>query len=202
MKKRWTKKEIYYLKKHYNEYGASFCAKHLNINNRRVRIKASRLGIINKIKNSKTKVCKGCWKIKSLNDFSPHRIAKFGKQSKCKQCRAKWESLRKKTDKTYRLIHSIRNRIRIAIKKNVKSSSSFNLLGCDINFLKQYLASQFKQDMSWDNYGKWHIDHIKPCHLFNLSIPEEQQKCFHYSNLQPLWAKDNLSKGKSVKYNR
>jgi hypothetical protein len=60
---------------------------------------------------------------------------------------------------------------------------------------------KFKPKMSWNNYGKWHIDHIKPCCSFNLSKSEEQRKCFHYSNLQPLWAKENLSKGKKVTTN-
>jgi hypothetical protein len=51
--------------------------------------------------------------------------------------------------------------------------------------------------MTWDNYGKygWHLDHIKPCSSFNLKDPEQQLQCFHWSNQQPLWAKDNLSKG-------
>lgn len=55
--------------------------------------------------------------------------------------------------------------------------------------------------MSWDNYGrggrKWQIDHIKPCAYFDLTKPEDQRKCFHYSNLQPLWQKDNLEKRSS-----
>ena len=49
--------------------------------------------------------------------------------------------------------------------------------------------------MSWDNYGDWHIDHIRPCCSFDLSKIEEQEKCFHYSNLQPLWAEENMTKG-------
>jgi hypothetical protein len=54
--------------------------------------------------------------------------------------------------------------------------------------------------MSWDNHGKhgWHIDHIRPCASFDFSDPEQQQQCFHYSNLQPLWAGDNLSKGSTL----
>ena len=62
-----------------------------------------------------------------------------------------------------------------------------------------YLAAKFQEGMSWDNHGEWHIDHIKPCCKFNLLDDEEQRKCFHYTNLQPLWSKDNLSKG--GKYN-
>lgn len=49
--------------------------------------------------------------------------------------------------------------------------------------------------MSWDNYGERHVDHIKPCAKFDLSKPDEQRACFHYTNLQPLWAKDNIAKG-------
>jgi len=49
--------------------------------------------------------------------------------------------------------------------------------------------------MTWENHGEWHIDHIKPCSLFNLLNEDEQKKCFHYTNLQPLWASENLSKG-------
>ena len=48
--------------------------------------------------------------------------------------------------------------------------------------------------MTWDNYGEWHIDHIKPCCGFDLTDFEQQKKCFHYTNLQPLWAKDNITK--------
>jgi hypothetical protein len=49
--------------------------------------------------------------------------------------------------------------------------------------------------MNWENQGEWHIDHILPCASFDLTKEEEQRKCFHYTNLQPLWAKDNMIKG-------
>lgn len=75
-----------------------------------------------------------------------------------------------------------------------KTRNSQKLLGCSIDKLRECLESKFQPGMSWNNYGEWHIDHIKPCRSFDLSIESEQLKCFHYTNLQPLWAKDNLSK--------
>jgi hypothetical protein len=94
----------------------------------------------------------------------------------------------------YRLLDGLRNRIYYAIKKNYKSIRTLKLLGCSIETLKRHLELKFKQGMSFSNYGKWHIDHIRPCASFDLSKPKEQHKCFHYTNLQPLWAKENLEK--------
>ena len=62
--------------------------------------------------------------------------------------------------------------------------------------LKEYLEKQFEKGMSWKNYGEWHIDHIKPCASFSLINEEEQKECFHYTNLRPLWAEENLSRPK------
>jgi hypothetical protein len=80
------------------------------------------------------------------------------------------------------------------VRKENKYNSALVLLGCSVDQLKQHLELQFKPRMSWSNYGKWHIDHIKPCAKFNLSKASEQRRCFHYTNLQPLWAKENLQK--------
>lgn len=105
-------------------------------------------------------------------------------------------------DKLFRLLKNIRNRIIKSIKINSKSCNTSKLLGCTINQLKTYLESHFTENMTWNNhslYG-WHIDHIIPCSSFDLSKPEEQRKCFHYSNLQPLWAKDNLRKSDKKEY--
>lgn len=79
------------------------------------------------------------------------------------------------------------------------------LVGCSLEQLKKHLQSKFTKGMTWENYGtgwhgkgmkEWHIDHIRPCASFDLSKASEQKKCFNYSNLQPLWAKDNLSKNR------
>jgi hypothetical protein len=62
------------------------------------------------------------------------------------------------------------------------------------------LQSKFKEVITWENHGKYagHIDHIIPCASFDLTDPEQQKKCFHYTNLQPLWAHENLSKGAKI----
>jgi hypothetical protein len=67
-------------------------------------------------------------------------------------------------------------------------------IGCSIEHLKDYLQSKFENGMTWENYGKWHIDHIRPCASFDLTDIEQQKICFNYKNLQPLWAEDNFKK--------
>lgn len=90
-----------------------------------------------------------------------------------------------------------RSRVSEAIKQQsaTKYKNCVDLLGCSFEELKTHLESQFTKGMTWENYGKWHIDHIKPCKSFNLTENSEQIKCFHFSNLQPLWAIDNIKKG-------
>ena len=73
------------------------------------------------------------------------------------------------------------------------------LLDCSVEFVKEWLKSQFAPGMSWDNMGKhWHIDHFVPVTSFNLEIKEEQNKCFHWSNMQPLTKEQNLEKGAKI----
>ena len=83
-----------------------------------------------------------------------------------------------------------------------KASSS--LLGCTVEELKTYIENQFEDGMTWENwaYDGWHLDHIIPCSSFDLTKKKEQKKCFHYTNLQPLWAKDNMSKGSKLNWNK
>jgi hypothetical protein len=107
---------------------------------------------------------------------------------------------RRKTDLNFKLSSYMRNSIGRALRGNGKSENTTRLIGCSIEFLKQHLESKFTEGMTWLNYGKWHVDHIKPCVSFDLSKPKEQRKCFHYTNLQPLWAIDNLAKGDKYEY--
>jgi len=96
-----------------------------------------------------------------------------------------------------KITNILRSRVRLALKGNPKIVTTMKLVGCSFKVLKEHLQKQFKKGMSWKNYGRygWHIDHIKPCCKFDLNKPSEQKKCFNYKNLQPLWARENLSKG-------
>lgn len=87
-------------------------------------------------------------------------------------------------------------RIWKAIKRqSVNESGSFALVGCTAEQLRDHIASKFQAGMTFENYGQWHVDHIKPCDSFDLKDPKQMAECFNWRNLQPLWAKDNLSKG-------
>lgn len=99
----------------------------------------------------------------------------------------------------FRISQNIISRIAHSLRGHNKSLSTMFLIGCEIDYLMYYLQEQFTKGMSWDNYGKWHIDHKKPCAKFNLSKPKEQQKCFNYTNLQPLWAIDNIRKSDKIR---
>jgi hypothetical protein len=105
-----------------------------------------------------------------------------------------YTSKRAATDPKFRLTRNLRNRLWYAVRRNIKSASTIALIGCSGEELNAYLEKQFTAGMTWENYGHWHVDHIRPCASFDMSRPEEQRICFHYSNLQPLWAKDNLEK--------
>jgi hypothetical protein len=108
----------------------------------------------------------------------------------------KWMKKQWRTNTEFKIKNCYRTRIRQAIKKGFKSGTTLELLGVEnIEFVRNYIKKKFQKGMSWDNYGEWHIDHIIPCASFDLTKESEQKKCFHYTNLQPLWAKDNIIKG-------
>lgn len=98
----------------------------------------------------------------------------------------------------YKLKENLRSRMHHAFKnKNfIKSQRTLEMLGCDLETIKSHLEKQFTKEMNWSNQGKWHIDHIIPC--ASAKTEEELIKLFHYTNLQPLWAADNLSKSDKI----
>ena len=109
---------------------------------------------------------------------------------------------RYKKDINYRINQVLRARVKTFITGKNKSISSLELIGCDVEELRKYLELQFEKGMTWENYGEWHIDHIRAISFFDLTDEEQQKKCFHYSNLQPLWAFENMSKGGTNRINK
>lgn len=159
-----------------------------------------------------SRVCSYCGveKPATLGFFHKDKKAKHGLTKKCKVCQAEYRAKpevkqrrnerhkeRYDNDTQYKLSMNLRGRLSKAIKRNTKSASTLELLGCTVEHLKNHLESQFTDGMNWDNYGYygWHIDHIIPIDSFDLTDPAQQRECFHFSNLQPLWAKENISKG-------
>lgn len=102
------------------------------------------------------------------------------------------------SDNGFKMLQRLRKRMYEAVKGRVKSARTIELIGCSVEYLQQYLEEQFQDGMTWDNYGEWHVDHIIPCSSFDFSKPEDQRSCFHYSNLQPLWAIDNIRKSDKI----
>lgn len=108
-----------------------------------------------------------------------------------------YERKRRRVDPLWKLAKNLRARIHQALGGLSKSDSTVALLGCSPEEALKHIEGLFLPGMTWDNYGYrgWHIDHIKPIASFDLSDPEQQKAAFHYTNLQPLWWKENLSKG-------
>ena len=160
------------------------------------------------------KICTNCNKELPLADFKPGE-GRFGVKSNCKICfNKKWNEyqqktgqnkkhnkLKRQTNPQWKLKANLRSRYLDALKRHTRGGkvnkyhSAIELLGCDIEFYKQYLEQQFKPDMTWENHGTlWEIDHIKPCAAFDLTNKQQQQECFIYTNTQPLYYSDNRIK--------
>jgi hypothetical protein len=108
--------------------------------------------------------------------------------------------LRYATDNNFKLGNALRSNCYRIIKNGCKKKSkTMQMLDCDIEFLKEWLSNQFQEGMNWENQGSyWQLDHFYPVASFDLSKIEEQNKCFHWSNLQPLTKKQNLSKNSKM----
>lgn len=111
--------------------------------------------------------------------------------------RQEYHKQRRQTDMGFRIACIMRNRVGVLIKKGDKSGRTMELLGCNMEHFIKHIESQWREGMNWQTYGRlgWHLDHIKPCASFDLTDSEQQKKCFHWSNYQPLWYYENGEKG-------
>lgn len=118
-------------------------------------------------------------------------------KEKLRPKRLEYMNNRNRTNVQARLRNNLRRRLGHAMSGNYKKSVAYQYLGCTLSELKEHLEKQFQPGMTWGNYGKtgWHIDHIKALSNFDLTNDNDLKIALHYSNLQPLWAIDNIRKG-------
>lgn len=119
--------------------------------------------------------------------------------------RAAYGRRKRQTDVNFRIACNLRGRVNAAMRGRNKSASTLRLLGCSIESFKIYLESKWQTGMTWENYGRypgWQIDHEMPCSIFDLTKPEHQKRCFHFSNMQPMWAVKNQQKNSKVLTNQ
>lgn len=134
--------------------------------------------------------------LKNRDKFLDYRknYAEENKDNINKNTRERYNS-----DIKFKISNTLRRRFSNIIYaiKTKKILDTFQILGCDIDFFIKHIENQFQNSMTWGNHGRkgWNLDHIRPCASFDLTDPAQQKECFHYTNLQPLWAFDNLSKG-------
>jgi len=139
-------------------------------------------------------------KVKETNSSDKNKIrqAKYRKKHREELRKRSLEYNKRKieTDPNARMKWLLRSRVNSAIKKQcgTKAYKTIELIGCTIQEVRDHLERQFTPEMNWENHGSyWEIDHIKPVSLFDLTKPEEQKKCFHYTNLQPLkWLENRI----------
>lgn len=124
-------------------------------------------------------------------------LSEYRRRPEVKRRLAERARQRRRDDPTLRLTIYMRVAIRRGVLPGAKSRRTFDLLGYTAEELRAHLEAQFRPGMNWDNYGEWHIDHIRPLASFSFDVPEHPdfRTAWALSNLQPLWAAENLSKG-------
>ncbi len=129
------------------------------------------------------------------------RLYALKNKDKVRECQRRCAANRRAKSTSKRIEYNLRSRVRSAVhlQGTKKCDKTTSMLGCAIRDFKIYIESLWQTGMSWTNYGKgndkWNLDHIIPCALFDLSRPEHQKRCFHFSNYQPLWETENREKG-------
>jgi len=185
--KKWSKSNPHKVMERHRTYYennkekvSSYFEKYRNENHENILIRAREYR-----KNNREKIIENLRLWKKNN---PDKVVKSRKQ----------QGKRNEIDVIFNLKNRMRCRLFHFLNKNniTKKSKTFEIVGCSPEFLKEYLEKQFKDGMSWDDRNKWHIDHIIP--LCSAKTEEEIYQLSHYTNLQPLWAEDNLKKGNKI----
>jgi hypothetical protein len=171
-----------------------------------------------------TKKCNTCLVKKNISDFKETSRSIDGHYNKCKSCwkPTEWNKDKQKaSEKKYvennpekmklkwqKAGFQVNRRIRDSLNHRIKDAfnsvsiqklhKTMEYVGCDKSLLKKWFLYQFEDGMTFDNYGEWHIDHVKPCSSFNLENEDEIKECFNWRNLRPCWKQENLEKNCSI----
>ena len=126
---------------------------------------------------------------------NPERLEKARRYSQSERNKSRLRDIYANNE-SFRIMTSIRVSVRNCLNGKKKPKSTLDILGCSISFFRDHLEKQFRDGMTWDNYGKyWHLDHIKPLSTFDdLTNDDQLFKAQHYTNIQPLLAHENLAK--------
>ena len=153
------------------------------------------------MKDGLCSLCRDCQKIKNKEYYYANH------EEQLKRIRA---SHKKRTAQGYNIRRMRENpklklysHTSLAIRRTIKGKNNRKwekLVGYTVEELRAHLESQFKDGMSWENYGYWHIEHKIPISVFNFDSPKQIdfKRCWELDNLQPMWAKENLSKGAKI----
>ena len=174
---------------------------------KKMRLKAERKRYNEKHKDRIKKQRKVYYDVNKDKIRERHKVYRVANKEKLKAYREvnkervrNYRSTQYHNNPQYKLRVLLRSRLQISLKNTAKVGSAVKDLGCSINELKSYLESKFQPGMTWNNHGQygWHIDHIKPLASFDLTDRKQLLEACHYTNLQPMWWNDNLSKGRGV----
>lgn len=135
------------------------------------------------------------WKAYRRRDYAANVERERGRDRLRQPHRSQRKRERMERDPVFRLACHLRARLANAVRGRWKGSSAVRDLGCSLDEFVRYIQARFAPGMSWENYGAWHLDHIQPLASFDLTDRTQCAAACHYSNLQPLWAADNVRKG-------
>ncbi len=118
-------------------------------------------------------------------------------QEKLDRVRAR-EMGRYNSNPNFHIKNNLRKRLNRFVTREQRVKGFETRSGCTVPQLRRWIESQFQEGMTWESKGKWHIDHIVPCSLFDLTDPKQQKICFNWRNLQPMWGTANIAKGNNI----
>jgi len=166
----------------------------------------SKICSVSRVKGGLKTECKDCAskRMKRWREENPEKAAaavnKWRKENpeKCRASDNKWRKQRRKEDPVYRLISNMRSGLWKCLSGKQKNSRTFDYIGLTPKELMDYLEGQFTEGMTRENHGEWHVDHIRPLSSFDFTGPDREEQlhaAWSHTNMQPLWASDNIRKG-------